>query len=343
MSPAASPRASAEQTAPRRRAAPLSARWLAGRWLAAGGAVVLAAVVGVALVLQSGAAPACAAPPTGGTVHRGKATFYDAQGPGNCSFAAPADGLFVALGPAEYDGAAACGGYLDVTGPKGTVRVKITDQCPECAPGHLDLSRAAFTRIADPVQGIVPVTYRAAVHAPVPGPLTFRIKEGSSAYWFAVLVDNHADPLRSVEVRGPGGAWQRPVRQDYNYWVADGGLGPGPFSIRVTDVYGRRATATGITMSPGRIQRSDVRMSGAAAPAQPGERSARRPASSARPPASTRRPASSPTPGVRKAGPPAGQPATAGGRPSTAGGEAAPTVEAGTTPLALAAGGDACR
>ena len=325
---------SAEQTASRRRPAPVSARWLA-----AGGAVVLAAVVGVALVLQAGAAPACAAPPTGGTVHRGKATFYDAQGPGNCSYAAPADGLFVALGPAEYDGAAACGGYLDVTGPKGTVRVKITDQCPECAPGHIDLSRAAFTRIADPVQGIVPVTYRAAVHAPVPGPLTFRIKEGSSAYWFAVLVDNHADPLRSVEVRGPGGAWHRPVRQDYNYWVADGGLGPGPYGIRVTDVYGRRATATGITMSPGRTQRSDVRMSGTgAAPAQPGERSARRPASSGGPAAAARRspsgPAAASVPG--KAGTPAG-------RPSTAGGKAAPTVEAGTTPLALAAGGDACR
>ncbi|WP_231925164.1 RlpA-like double-psi beta-barrel domain-containing protein [Micromonospora purpureochromogenes] len=26
------------------------------------------------------------------------------------------------------------------------------DQCPECEPGHLDLSREAFAEIADPVQ-----------------------------------------------------------------------------------------------------------------------------------------------------------------------------------------------
>jgi expansin (peptidoglycan-binding protein) len=242
--------------------------------LAAGGTAVLAGVIGIALAVQSGAGPACAAPPTGNTEHRGKATLYDLQNTGNCSTTAPADRMFVALGPSEYSAAAACGGYLDVTGPKGKVRVKVTDQCPECAPGHIDLSREAFTKIANPVQGIVPVTYRAAVNAAVPGPLTFRIKEGSSRHWFAVLVDNHANPLRSVEAKGPGGAWRATDRKDFNYWIADGGLGPGPFSIRVTDVYGRQATATGVTLSPGTVQRTGVRMSGstgavAPAPARP--------------------------------------------------------------------------
>src|SRR5688500_9999205 len=98
--------------------------------------VALAAVVGLT---ACGADPACAAPPdaaraagagvpdaragvagvgAGGAVS-GKATFYDSAGMGNCMFEAPADRLFVALGNAAYDGAAACGGYLDVTGPKG--------------------------------------------------------------------------------------------------------------------------------------------------------------------------------------------------------------------------------
>ena len=238
-----------------------------GRWLAAGGVVVLASVLGVALLLQTGAAPACAAPPIGSTVHRGMVTFYELEsGGGNCSYPAPpADGLYVALGPTEYAQGAACGGYLNVTGPKGTVRVKIVDQCPGCEPGHLDLSRAAFARIADLAKGNVPVTYRAAINAPVPGPLTFRIKEGASRYWFAVLVDNHANPLRSVEVKGPGGTWRRPVRHSYNYWIVEGGLGPGPFTIRVTDVYGRQATAPGITMSPGVTQRTAIRMSASSA------------------------------------------------------------------------------
>ncbi|HEU5108427.1 MAG TPA: expansin EXLX1 family cellulose-binding protein, partial [Micromonosporaceae bacterium] len=218
---------------------------MTSRWLAVGGAAVLAAVVGVALVLQSTGDAACAAatvaaPPVGGTVHKGKATFYTPAGAsGNCSFVGfPADDLYVALSPGEYAAAAACGGYLDVTGPDGKVRVKVVDQCPECPAGHIDLSRKAFAKIADPVRGLVPVTFRAVVDPRLPGPLSFRIKEGASQWWFAVLVDDHGNPLRSVEVRPSGGGWQRVARTDYNYWLRDSGLGPGPYAIRVTDVYG---------------------------------------------------------------------------------------------------------
>ncbi|MFC4145684.1 expansin EXLX1 family cellulose-binding protein [Micromonospora mangrovi] len=256
-----------------------------GRWLAGGGLVALAAFTGLVLAVRTGAEPACAAaparnapaaaapralaaPPLGGTVHQGKATFYDSQGAGgNCSRpAAPTNRLYVALGPGEYAEGAACGGFLDVTGPKGTVRVLVMDQCPECEPGHLDLSAEAFARIADPVKGVVPVSYRAVVNPPLPGPLTFRMKEGASQWWFAVLVGEHGNPLRSVEVR-QGGNWRGATRQDYNYWLIDSGAGPGPYAIRVTDVYGHRATATGIRMAPGQVQRSAVRMYGGATPA----------------------------------------------------------------------------
>ncbi|SCG68687.1 expansin EXLX1 family cellulose-binding protein [Micromonospora coxensis] len=257
-----------------RRRAPRAPRT---RWLAAAGASGLAVVLALSLALRSGAAPACAAapraaaPPVGGAVHKGKATFYDSKGAGgNCSYpAAPANRLYVALGPDEYAAGAACGGHLDVTGPRGTVRVLVMDQCPECATGHLDLSREAFARIADPVQGIVSVSYRAVVDPPLPGPLTFRMKEGSSQYWFAVLVGDHGNPLRSVEVRPSGSTtFRSATRQDYNYWLIESGAGPGPYTVRVTDVYGHRATATGIRMAPGRTQRSTVRMygGGSAAP-----------------------------------------------------------------------------
>ncbi|WP_174530462.1 expansin EXLX1 family cellulose-binding protein, partial [Micromonospora maritima] len=240
----------------------------------------LAAVVAVTLAVRGGAAPACAAPPVGAPLpvgaalpvgagaHTGKATFYDSKGAGgNCSRpAAPANRLYVALGPSEYAAGASCGGFLDVTGPRGTVRVLVMDQCPECAPGHLDLSAEAFARIADPVQGVVRVTYRAVVDPALPGPLTFRIKEGASQWWFAVLVGDHGNPLRSVEVRQDG-AWRAADRENYNYWLIPSGAGPGPYTIRVTDVYGHRATATGIRMAPGQVQRSTVRMYGAGAAA----------------------------------------------------------------------------
>ena len=233
------------------------------RWVAAGGVVVLAAVVGIALLLQNGGS-ACAAPPST-SEHQGKATFYDLSGMGNCSYpSAPADDLFVALGPAEYSGAAACGTYLDVTGPKGTVRVKVADSCPECAAGHLDLSHTAFKRIGAEIAGIIPITYQTVVSPPVPGPLTVRIKEGSSQYWFAALIDNHGNQLTSVSVAGPGGTFRTANRADYNYWVIDAGAGPGPFKIKATDVYGRSTTVTGVTMSPGRVQQTGGRFVGSA-------------------------------------------------------------------------------
>ncbi|WP_233513868.1 expansin EXLX1 family cellulose-binding protein, partial [Micromonospora craterilacus] len=254
-----------------------------GRWLAGGAVATLAAVVGLTLALRAGAAPACAAaarpgsalpaagallaPPAAGTLHKGKATFYDSKGAGgNCSYpAAPADRLYVALGPSEYADGAACGGYLDVTGPKGNVRVMVMDQCPECPPGHLDLSKEAFARIADPVQGVVGVSYRLVGDPPLAGPLAFRIKEGASQWWFAVLVANHGNPLRSVEVRqGSSGAWRAANRESYNYWLIASGAGPGPYQIRVTDTRGHRVTATGVRMTPGQVQRSTVRMYGAA-------------------------------------------------------------------------------
>ncbi|MEV5629227.1 expansin EXLX1 family cellulose-binding protein [Micromonospora tulbaghiae] len=278
------------------------------RRLAAAGLVTVAAAVAVTLAVRGGAAPACAAPPraavpalppvaalapgaalpvaavpplgaalpvaaappVGGATRSGKATFYDSEGAGgNCSRpAAPADRMYVALGPAEYASGASCGGFLDVTGPRGTVRVLVMDQCPECAPGHLDLSAEAFARIADPVQGVVKVSYRAVVNPRLSGPLTFRVKEGSSQWWFAVLVGDHGNPLRSVEVR-QNGSWRAAQRQDYNYWLIESGAGPGPYEIRVTDVYGHRATATGIRMLPGQVQRSRTRMYGTG-PAAPG-------------------------------------------------------------------------
>ncbi|MEU8330077.1 expansin EXLX1 family cellulose-binding protein [Micromonospora sp. NPDC048839] len=227
--------------------------------LAGAGVTALAAVLGITLAVRGGATPACAAPPTGNTVHKAKASFYDAgRSGGNCSFPGPpADRLYVALGSSAYSGSAACGSYLDVTGPKGTVRVMVMDQCGGCGTGKIDLSDEAFVKIADRAQGIAQVTYRAVVNPPLDGGLTFRMKGGASRYWFAVQVGNHGNPLRSVEAKGPGG-FRKAARQSDNYWTVEGGLGPGPYSIRVTDVYGRQATATTIRMVTKQVQRSTV-------------------------------------------------------------------------------------
>lgn len=241
-------------------------RLLTPRWLATGGALLLAGVIGAALLLQNGGsacAAALAAPP-GTSAKTGKATFYDmAGGTGNCSLPSiPANDLFVALGNAEYAGAAACGTYLDVTGPKGKVRVKVIDRCPECAAGHLDLSRTAFKKIADEVDGIIKISYKTVSNPPTPAPISVRIKEGSSQYWFAAVIDNHANQLTSVKVSNAGGAFKTATRADYNYWIIDGGAGSGPFKIKITDAYGHTATVSKIKLSPGTTQKTTAHLAG---------------------------------------------------------------------------------
>ncbi|WP_430783133.1 expansin EXLX1 family cellulose-binding protein [Actinoplanes sp. G11-F43] len=231
------------------------------RWLAAGGAAAFAGIIGVAMLLTNGGS-ACAAPPST-TLKTGKATFYDLAGTsGNCSFEVPADDLYVALGPAQYSEGAACGSYLDVSGPKGKVRVKVFDKCPECAPGHLDLSRTAYKKIGAEIDGIIPIKYKLVTNPSTPAPISVRIKEGASQYWFAARIDNHANLLSSVKVSSGGGSFKSTYRTDFNYWIIDAGAGPGPYKLKITDVYGNSTTVSGIKMSPGTVQKTGTRITG---------------------------------------------------------------------------------
>jgi len=197
----------------------------------------------------------------------GEATNYTlASGTiGNCSLYAPADNLYVALPPSEYAGGTQCGSYLLVRGPKGTVRVKVIDQCPECATGHIDLSRTAFAEIGVLSQGIIPVTFGTVVDPALPGPLTVQVKPGSSQYWLSIVVDDTGNPLARIQASSAGGSRQELTRTSYNFWVAQSGLGPGPFSITVTDDVGNSAAFTGIVLKPGAFQTTSTWMYGAGA------------------------------------------------------------------------------
>ena len=251
-------------------------RWLAG-WRAstvaaasAGAVVVLVALaVGIS---QATAAPACASVLTAGAgtgaQTSGEATHYElaAGGMGNCSYPSPPAGqLYVALSPAEYGAATACGSYLQVTGPDGSVTAEVVDQCPECQAGHIDLSEQAFARIAPLNAGLVPVSYHTVADPPLPAPLSLLVKAGSSAYYLALLPINNGNPLASVAVRQGSGGWQELTRTTYGYWLASSGAGPGPFTVRLTDSLGHQATANAITISPGVVQATGTSMYGAAA------------------------------------------------------------------------------
>ncbi|KAI8051010.1 hypothetical protein BDF22DRAFT_601083, partial [Syncephalis plumigaleata] len=52
-----------------------------------------------------------------------------------------------------------CGKCAHVKGPKGSVVVKIIDACRECEEHSLDMSRAAFARIGDLKEGVIPIKW----------------------------------------------------------------------------------------------------------------------------------------------------------------------------------------
>jgi expansin (peptidoglycan-binding protein) len=71
----------------------------------------------------------------------------------------PDDLMVAAMNAEEYGHATVCGAYLAVSGPQGTVTVRIVDLCPECQAGHLDLP-----------EGVVAITWQ-AVSPALSGPI----------------------------------------------------------------------------------------------------------------------------------------------------------------------------
>lgn len=168
----------------------------------------------------------------------GVATFYDADGSGNCSYARSKNLDVVALAMPEYAKSAACGTCLLVKGPKGSVSVRVVDSCPGCAAKgvNLDLSASAFAKIADPAKGKIPITY-SEVACDVPGKITYYFKSGSSKYWTAIQVLNHALPISKLEYE-KNGSWVSMPRADYNFFIAAKGVGDQPDGLKL------RVTAT---------------------------------------------------------------------------------------------------
>lgn len=198
----------------------------------------------------------------------GEATYYTtANGDGNCMFGPSPDNLMVAaIGYLDYgnpepenepwNGPAAvyCGAYVEATGPNGTVVVRIVDKCPDvyippalgCGQGHLDMSPQAFARIAPIHLGRVPITWR-VISPDLGRPIAYHIKPDSSEWWTAIQVRHHRNPIVSLEYRDQAGQWRPLLRQDYNYFVARD-MGPGPYTLRVTDRYGNVLEDSGIPL-----------------------------------------------------------------------------------------------
>ncbi|MCB9445926.1 MAG: hypothetical protein H6669_16995 [Ardenticatenaceae bacterium] len=187
-----------------------------------------------------------------GSVFSGDGTYYwEANGDGNCMFGPSPDDLMVAaVNHVQYDNAALCGAYAAVTGPKGSVLVRIVDQCPECPYGDLDFSPEAFAKIADLYLGRVPITWQ-LVSPVLATPIVYHFRDVSHQYWASVQIRNHRNPIMRFEYLNSSGVFQEVTRTSYNQYEMNG-LGFGPFTFRVTDIFGNIITDSGIFLAPGR-------------------------------------------------------------------------------------------
>lgn len=171
-------------------------------------------------------------------IHTGDATFYGGGYSGGCASLDPVskDYDVAALNIFDYNNALMAGAYLEVTGENGKVNVLITDLLPEGQKGDIDLNEKTFEKIIPKEKGRVKATWR-VIALPTTEPISYKFKEGSSQYWCGVQVRNHRYPVAKLEYKNAKGEFIELHREQYNYFISSE-MGPGPYTFRVTDIYG---------------------------------------------------------------------------------------------------------
>ncbi|KAI0768763.1 RlpA-like double-psi beta-barrel-protein domain-containing protein-containing protein [Trametes elegans] len=109
--------------------------------------VLLAALTGATLVAR-------------GPVHHGDATNYTPEGAyGACGARSSNSDLVVALNPSAYNNGNNCWRHIGVSYNGNYVEATVVDLCPGCARYGIDLSPAAFTRLAPLEKGRIQVDW----------------------------------------------------------------------------------------------------------------------------------------------------------------------------------------
>jgi expansin (peptidoglycan-binding protein) len=198
-------------------------------------------------------------------VHQGLSSYYAATGGGSCAFdTSPHDLMVAAMNAQDYDNAALCGAYLHISGSKGDAIVRVVDLCRGCKPGGLDLSKEAFAKVADLQKGRDTVSWQVVAPA-LNTPLQYHFKEGSSAYWTGIQIRNHRTPIAKLEYLRADGSWGTIPRTSSNYFVQKTpGMGVGPYTLRVTDLFGNTIVDKNVPLQAGGLIASLAQFPGGA-------------------------------------------------------------------------------
>ena len=185
------------------------------------------------------------------TQHTGDATWYTGGiTSGRCSLAPIPEGMFVcAINNVDYQAGLMAGAYLRVTAANGnSVDVYVTDTSGQ-GSGSLDLNVSAFEQLADRGAGRLSITWQ-IIPFPTTEPIGYVFTSDSSSSWFCVQLRYHTFPVWSVEVQNADGTYTALNRRSDNYFTGSG-FGKGPFTFRLTDVFGNVITEPDIPLSAG--------------------------------------------------------------------------------------------
>ena len=180
--------------------------------------------------------------------HTGDGTFYDRVSGGAANLDDYESIYYTAaMNNADYMNGLA-GAYIEITDKDGDViDVLITDRLPEGAKGDIDLTRKSFNVIEPEVTGRMDISWK-IIPLPTSDPISYLFKPTSSQYWAEVQVRNHRYPIAKLEYKDASGNYKELERQEYNYFTASSGMGTGPFTFRVTDIYGHVLIDEGINL-----------------------------------------------------------------------------------------------
>ncbi|OQS00538.1 hypothetical protein ACHHYP_03409 [Achlya hypogyna] len=145
----------------------------------------------------------------------GVATTYggpngvEVQG-GNCGLMAwmpNAQQFHAAINTPQWDSGRNCGRCVQVqcTDPRCKSRAKVigqvTDRCPECAQGALDLTLPFFKQVTGDTTDRYAISW-SFVNCPVKGGVKVCAKSGSNPYWLAVQPANTRSGVASMTING---------------------------------------------------------------------------------------------------------------------------------------------
>lgn len=190
------------------------------------------------------------------SLRTGRATFYrDKHGRGACALPRPApwDTLYAAVGRGDWRNSLVCGACAWVFGSTDSVLVRIADRCPGCKPGGLDLSPAAFRKLAPLGRGRIDISWR---FAPCPdSALVLNRTRGSSVHWSSLQAWGLPWPVESLAVVLDSSRIDF-QRQRHNHFTARR-VPSLPWTIRTVDLLGRERIDSLLELSPGSTLRPD--------------------------------------------------------------------------------------